>query len=140
MVKKADLKDAGLKVTGPRLKILNILSQSDQKQHLTAEVIFKQLQKRDENVSLATIYRVLTQFAAVGIVKRHNFESGDSAVFELDEGEHHDHLICTQCSEVLEFVSEQIETQQTLIAQEKGYQMTDHTLVIYGLCRACQEK
>lgn len=130
-----DLRKAGLKVTGPRVKILKIL-ESPSQQHISAEEVYRKLVETGEDVSLATVYRVLTQFEAAGIVKRHNFE-GSHAVFELDQGEHHDHLVCVQCNAVTEFVDNEIERRQELIAHQQGFTMTDHNLTIYGVCQQC---
>ena len=124
-----DLKKAGLKATLPRIRILQILEDSDQK-HMSAEEVYKALIDAGEEVGLATIYRVLTQFEAAGLVMRHNFDSGHS-VFEVDEGEHHDHMVCTETGEVVEFQNEQIENLQHSIAEEHGYELVDHSLVLY---------
>lgn len=133
-----DLRDAGLKVTLPRVKILQILENADIR-HLSAEEIYKALLNSGEDVGLATVYRVLTQFEGAGLVTRHNFEGGHS-VFELNQGEHHDHLVCEQCGLVEEFVDDVIETRQQDIAKAKGFRITDHSLNIYGICGKCQEK
>jgi Fur family transcriptional regulator, ferric uptake regulator len=130
------LKKAGLKITLPRLKVLQILEQSSIR-HLSAEDIYRALVDMGEEVSLATVYRVLTQFEAAGLLYRHHFEEGHS-VFELSEGEHHDHLICVKCRKVLEFVDEIIETRQAMIAKRENFKMTSHALNIYGWCSACQ--
>jgi Fur family ferric uptake transcriptional regulator len=130
------LKDAGLKVTMPRLKILQILEQSHD-HHLSAEGVYKALLDMGEDVGLATVYRVLTQFETAGLVARHNFEESHS-VFELSQGEHHDHLVCVKCGRVEEFIDEIIEQRQCLIAQKANFKMTDHALNIYGLCPDCQ--
>ena len=130
------LKEAGLKITMPRVKVLQILEQY-RDHHLSAEAVYKALLEFGEDVGLATVYRVLTQFEAAGLVTRHNFEGGHS-VFELSEGDHHDHLVCVKCGQVEEFYDELIEQQQRLIAQEAGFKMTDHALNIYGLCPRCQ--
>lgn len=127
-----DLRKAGLKVTLPRMKILEILEQSTQ-QHLSAEDIYRVLLDSDEEIGLATIYRVLTQFEGAGLVIRHHFEGGQ-AVFELDRGKHHDHLICIQCGKIVEFVNTSIEDQQKKIAEDAGFKITDHSLIIYGEC------
>lgn len=127
-----DLRKAGLKVTLPRMKILEILEQSTQ-QHLSAEDIYRVLLDSDEEIGLATIYRVLTQFEGAGLVMRHHFEGGQ-AVFELDRGKHHDHLICIKCGKIVEFVNSSIEEQQKKIAEENGFKITDHSLIIYGDC------
>jgi Fur family ferric uptake transcriptional regulator len=133
-----DLKKAGLKVTLPRLKILEILEKSKE-HHLSAEDIYRMLLDSGEDIGLATVYRVLTQFEEAGLVVRHNFESGQS-VFEIDHGSHHDHLVCVKCGRVEEFVDDIIETRQEEIAREKGYSITDHSLNIYGICMKCQKK
>ncbi len=127
-----DLRKAGLKVTLPRMKILEILEQSSQ-QHLSAEDIYRVLLDSDEEIGLATIYRVLTQFEGAGLVMRHHFEGGQ-AVFELDRGKHHDHLICIKCGKIVEFVNASIEEQQKKIAEDAGFKITDHSLIIYGEC------
>ncbi len=133
-----DLRRAGLKVTHPRLRILHVLEHSE-KRHLTAEDVYRQLLDQGEDAGLTTIYRVLTQFEAAGLVVRHNFGEGRS-VFELDKGEHHDHLLCVACGQVEEFVDEVIENRQREVAAEKGYEMTDHYLHIYGICHDCREQ
>lgn len=130
------LKQAGLKVTLPRVKILQILEDSKTR-HLSAEDISKALSEAGSDVALATIYRVLTQFETAGLVTRHYFE-GDYSVFELNEGEHHDHLVCIKCGQVKEFVDNVIEERQHRIAEEAGFKMTDHSLNIYGVCSKCQ--
>lgn len=131
-----DLRKAGLKVTLPRMKILEILEQATQ-QHLSAEDIYRVLLKSDEEIGLATIYRVLTQFEGAGLVMRHHFEGGQ-AVFELDRGKHHDHLICIKCGKIVEFVNASIEEQQKKIAEEAGFKITDHSLIIYGECNSTE--
>lgn len=133
-----ELKKAGLKATLPRIKILDILENAEQR-HLSAEDVYKALLELDEDVGLATVYRVLTQFEAAGLVFRHNFEGGHS-VFELNEGRHHDHILCIKCGRVDEFVDETIEQRQRDIATKFGYTMTDHSLTIYGVCPECQKK
>ena len=127
-----DLKRAGLKVTLPRMKILEILEGSNKK-HMSAEDIYKVLLDSDEEIGLATIYRVLTQFEGAGLVIRHHFESGQ-AVFELESGKHHDHLICVTCGKIVEFVDEKIENKQKEIAEKNGFRISDHSLIIYGVC------
>ena len=127
-----DLRKAGLKVTLPRMKILEILEKSSQP-HLSAEDIYRVLLDSEEEIGLATIYRVLTQFEGAGLVIRHHFEGGQ-AVFELDRGKHHDHLICIKCGKIVEFVNAAIEDQQKKIAQQEGFTITDHSLIIYGEC------
>lgn len=133
-----ELRDAGLKATLPRRKILDVL-EANASSHLTAEDIYKLLMEAGEDVGLATVYRVLTQFEHAGLVERHHFESGQS-VFELSRGRHHDHLLCIKCARVEEFVDEVIEQRQRDIAARAGYVMTDHSLYIYGICPACQKK
>lgn len=129
------LRDVGLKVTLPRIKILQILENADP-HHMSAEEVYKYLLEAGEDVGLATVYRVLTQFEAAGLVRRHNFEGGRS-VFEIDDGKHHDHLVCLQCNLVEEFVDEVIEKRQEEIARKSKFKMTDHSLTIYGLCQRC---
>lgn len=124
-----DLKKAGLKATLPRIRILQILEESNLK-HMSAEDVYKALIGVGEEVGLATIYRVLTQFEAAGLVMRHNFDGGHS-VFELNEGEHHDHMVCVQTDKVIEFRNEQIEKLQHEIADKHGYELVDHSLVLY---------
>ena len=131
-----ELRKAGLKVTLPRLKILEILEDA-KKRHMSAEDVYKALIAGGDDIGLATVYRVLTQFEAAGLVVRHNFEGGHS-VFELSQGEHHDHLVCVKCGGVEEFYDEMIEERQEAVAQEKGFEMTDHALNIYGICKSCQ--
>jgi len=127
----AELKKKGLKVTLPRLKILEILEQKGDDHHLTAEDVYKILIEQDEDVGLATVYRVLTQFEQAGIVRRLNFENNIS-VFELDTGDNHDHLVCIKTGRVKEFVDPVIEQRIIEIAKEKGYDLSSHSLVIYG--------
>lgn len=127
-----DLKRAGLKVTLPRMKILEILESSN-KRHLSAEDIYRVLLDAGEEIGLATIYRVLTQFEGAGLVIRHHFETGQ-AVFELERGKHHDHLICVKCGKIVEFVDESIEAKQKEIAEKNGFRISDHSLIIYGVC------
>ena len=137
-MERNDLRKVGLKVTLPRLKILEILEDNRQR-HMSAEDLYKSLLDSGEDIGLATVYRVLTQFETAGLVVRHHFEGGHS-VFELDDGEHHDHIVCVRCGRVDEFVDDVIEGRQEHIADEAGYQMTDHSLYIYGICPACQEE
>lgn len=129
MEQRKELRKAGLKVTLPRLKILEIL-ESNADSHLSAEDIYRELIDASEDIGLATVYRVLTQFEAAGLVVRHNFESGHS-VFELDSGKHHDHMVCIETGDVVEFVNEEIEKIQRAIAQEHNYELVDHNLVLY---------
>lgn len=133
-----DLKNAGLKVTLPRVKILEMLENSTSK-HQSAEDVYKALLDAGEEIGLATVYRVLTQFESAGIVKRHHFEEGHS-VFELNRGAHHDHILCVKCGRVDEFVDETIEARQKAIAEDLGYEMTDHCLYMYGICSECRTK
>lgn len=133
---KQELQKAGLKVTLPRMKILHILENHD-KRHISAEEVYRSLIAAGDDVGLATVYRVLTQFEQAGLVMRHNFE-GDHSVFELSHGDHHDHLVCVKCGRVDEFFDEIIEDRQEKIAKNKGFRMTDHALNIYGLCKTCQ--
>ncbi|MBV9576745.1 MAG: ferric iron uptake transcriptional regulator [Gammaproteobacteria bacterium] len=133
-----ELKKAGLKVTVPRLKILQILEKSPER-HLSAEDIYRILVESHEDIGLATVYRVLTQFEEAGLVIRHHFEGGQS-VFEMDHGTHHDHLVCVKCGQVEEFMDEVIEKRQEEIAKNAGYSITDHSLNIYGICGQCQQK
>lgn len=132
---QADLKRAGLKATLPRLRILEMLEGSPDR-HVGAEDLYRALLAAGESIGLATVYRVLTQFEQAGLVIRHNFDSG-SAVFELAAGEHHDHLVCVRCGRVTEFVDETIEQRQRKIAARNGFTMTDHSLIIYGVCSDC---
>ena len=132
-----DLKEAGLKATLPRIKILDILEKAEPR-HMSAEDVYKSLLESGDDVGIATVYRVLTQFEAAGLVFRHNFEGGHS-VFELNEGEHHDHILCIKCGKVDEFHDATIEKRQKEIAKQYGYEMTDHTLTIQGICSVCQK-
>jgi len=127
-----DLRKAGLKVTLPRLKILEILEGSTPR-HLSAEDIYRKLLDSREDIGLATVYRVLTQFEAAGLVRRHHFADG-MAVFELDEGEHHDHIVCMDCGRVEEFVDDSIEQRQESVAKKLGFEIQHHALVMYGGC------
>lgn len=130
------LKSAGLKTTLPRIKILKLFEENP-KRHLSADEIYTFLNDNSEVIAMATVYRVLTQFEDAGLIIRHNFEN-DHAIFELNEGSHHDHLVCSKCGNVEEFIDELIETRQRAIADNAGFQMTDHSLNIYGLCRECR--
>ncbi len=129
MEQRQELRKAGLKITLPRLKILEILEKSRDR-HMSAEDIYKQLLDASEEIGLATVYRVLTQFEAAGLVTRHNFEGGHS-IFELDDGEHHDHMVEVETGEVTEFISEEIERLQHEIADKHGFELLDHSLVLY---------
>lgn len=125
-----ELRKVGLKVTLPRVKILQILESSENK-HMSAEDVYKALIEGDQDVGLATVYRVLTQFEAAGLVTRHHFEGGHS-VFEVDSGDHHDHLVCMETGAVIEFQNDTIEKLQDQIAEKLGYELVDHNLVLYG--------
>jgi Fur family transcriptional regulator, ferric uptake regulator len=129
-VESQELKKAGLKVTLPRMKILEILEQADE-HHLTAEDIYRKLLEGGEEIGLATVYRVLTQFETAGLVRRHHFEGGQ-AVFEIERGEHHDHMVSVRTGRVVEFFDEVIEKRQQEIAREHGFRITDHCLILYG--------
>ncbi len=129
MEQRQELRKAGLKVTLPRLKIYEILENANHR-HMSAEDIYKVLLEASEEIGLATVYRVLTQFEAAGLVTRHNFEGGHS-VFELDDGEHHDHMVEVETGQVVEFVSEEIERLQHEIAEKQGFELLDHKLVLY---------
>ncbi len=127
-----DLKSAGLKATAPRLKIINLF-ESSKVRHLTAEDVYKQLVSEGIDIGLATVYRVLTQFEQAGLLVRHHFESG-KAVFELNEGHHHDHLVCMSCGRVEEFYDSEIEKRQMKIAKERGFEIREHALYLYAEC------
>lgn len=131
-----ELKSTGLKATLPRLKILEVFQQSEQR-HLTAEDVYRLLIEAQSDIGLATVYRVLTQFEQAGILVRSNFE-GTKAVFELDDGKHHDHLICVSCGKVAEFHDPTIEKRQVAVAEKLGFTITDHELTLYGRCSDCQ--
>lgn len=133
-----NLKKAGLKITLPRIKILQLLETS-KKRHVSAEEIYQQLSLQSEDVGLATVYRVLTQFEAAGLVTRHRFD-GEHSVFELCQVDHHDHLVCVDCGYVAEFVDPVIERRQKEIAQKNKFELTDHALTLYGVCSKCQQK
>lgn len=133
-----ELRKAGLKVTHPRVKILQILESSETK-HMSAEDVYKALIEAEEDVGLATVYRVLTQFESADLVMRHHFEGGHS-VFELTSVDHHDHIVCNSCGEVEEFYDEVIERQQEKIATKYGFKITDHSLYLYGICKKCQQE
>jgi Fur family ferric uptake transcriptional regulator len=135
-LESSELRKAGLKVTLPRMKILDILEQTSSR-HQSAEDVYKALLETGEDIGLATVYRVLTQFEAAGLVNRHHFEGGHS-VFELNEGSHHDHILCVKCGKVDEFNDDTIEQRQKVIAAELGYELTDHCLYMYGICKSCQ--
>ncbi len=130
-----NLKGLGLKITKPRMKILNAFEQSE-KRHLSAEDVFEILMRSHDDVPLATIYRVLNQFESAGILKRLNFNQ-EQSVYELDDGDHHDHLICVKCNKVEEFCDDIIEQRQTEIAKSRGAEIVDHSLCIYVTCASC---
>jgi Fur family ferric uptake transcriptional regulator len=130
-----DLRSAGLKATLPRLKILELFEKSDDR-HLSAEDVYKVLLNAGDDVGLATVYRVLTQFEDAGLLIRHHFESG-KAVFELNQGDHHDHIVCVKCGTVEEFYDEEIERRQKEAAESRGFKMQEHSLMIYGVCANC---
>jgi Fur family ferric uptake transcriptional regulator len=132
MTNSHDLKSAGLKATAPRLKIINLFETSKVR-HLTAEDVYKLLLAEGLDIGLATVYRVLTQFEQAGLLVRHHFESG-KAVFELNEGKHHDHLVCMQCGRVEEFYDPEIEKRQAKVARERGFQISEHALYLYADC------
>lgn len=144
MTDSTDLKKAGLKATLPRLKILSILEEAKVR-HMTAEDVYKTLLDVGEEVGLATVYRVLTQFEAAGLVIRHNFE-GDRAVFEINRGHHHDHMVCVECGKVFEFYDSTIEERQRSVAEQAGFMVDGHSLYLYGVCEgmkktgACSKK
>lgn len=131
------LRQAKLKVTAPRLAILEMFHNTDEK-HLSAEDIYKIFLDNEEEIGLATVYRVLTQFEVAGILTRHYFE-GSHAIFELSNQKHHDHLVCTECGQVEEFFDETIERRQDEVAANKGFKITHHALYLYGLCSKCQK-
>jgi Fur family ferric uptake transcriptional regulator len=138
MDQNKQLKKAGLKVTLPRLKILEILQQP-QNQHISAEDVYKLLLEQDEDIGLATVYRVLNQFDDAGILNRHHFEGGKS-VFEISHKKHHDHLVCLKCGKVIEFEDDVIEKRQEEVAERHSITLTHHSLYLYGECKVeCQE-
>ena len=127
-----DLKTSGLKVTAPRLRILKLFEHSEVR-HLSAEDVYRVLMNEGLDIGLATVYRVLTQFEQAGLLVRHHFESG-KAVFELNEGKHHDHLVCLQCGRVEEFYDAEIEKRQAKVARERGFAISEHALYLYADC------
>lgn len=137
MKDSSDLRKAGLKATLPRLKILDVLENTPAR-HMTAEDVYRSLLDAGEEIGLATVYRVLTQFESAGLVIRHNFEGGRS-VFEMDSGMHHDHMVCVECGRVFEFMDEKIEERQKQVAADNDFLMDDHALYIYGVCRGMRE-
>lgn len=130
------LRTLGLKVTQPRLHVLRVLENATNS-HMSAEAIYQQLKQDQVEISLATVYRVLTQFEQAGLVIRHHF-SGDYSVFELDQGDHHDHLVCVKCGRVQEFCDFMIEERQRQVAESAGFAVIDHSHTIYGVCSNCQ--
>lgn len=132
MSNSQDLKSIGLKATFPRLKILDLFQKAEQR-HMTAEDVYRQLLAEGMDIGLATVYRVLTQFEQAGLLERHYFESG-KAVFELNEGHHHDHLVCLQCGKVEEFYDAEIERRQAKVAKERGFSVHEHSLYLYADC------
>lgn len=131
-MERSELRKAGLKVTLPRMRVLTILEGSGHR-HMSAEDIYKSLLDSGEDIGLATVYRVLTQFETAGLVSRHNFEGGHS-IFELDTGVHHDHIVCNDCGRIEEFMNPVIETQQEQIAKEHGFSLAAHSMILYGRC------
>ena len=138
--KEAEIRRAGLKVTAPRLRILELLETTPD-EHLSAEAVYRRLLERGEEVGFATVYRVLTQFETAGLIRRHHFESG-SSVFEIDRGDHHDHVVCLDCGRVEEFMDAVIEERQHQIAETRGFKLHDHALVLYAHCNreACPHR
>ena len=132
-----NLREAGLKTTQPRLKVLDVLETSPI-HHMTAEDVYKRLLETEQEIGLATVYRILTQFETAGLVIRHNFEGG-RALYELDNGAHHDHMVCVECGKVFEFVDRTIEQQQRNVAAKAGFSMEDHSLSLYGVCNGMKE-
>lgn len=131
-----ELRSVGLKVTMPRVTILELLQKSN-KNHYTADDVFGELRESGHEIGLATVYRVLSQFEQAGILVKHHFESGQ-AVFELETGEHHDHLICMNCGKIVEFYDEKLEADQQKIAKQYGFELEEHNMVLYGICSDCR--
>lgn len=137
-----ELKSAGLKATGPRMRILELFEDAlvnGPNRHLTAEDVYKQLVAEEFDVGLATVYRVLSQFESAGLIVRRYF-GNDRATYEMDDGSHHDHIVCTRCGRVEEFVDEEIERRQREIAHRLGFELEDHALSLYGVCQDCKRK
>jgi len=134
-----DLKSSGLKATLPRIKILEVFQMPGSERHMTAEDVYKTLLAEGSDIGLATVYRVLMQFEQAGILSRNHFESG-KATFELNEGKHHDHLVCIECGRVEEFFDPEIEKRQKQIAQAHGFELQDHALSLYGICSKHRKK
>ena len=137
MANTNNLEQAGLKTTQPRLKVLNALETSEIR-HMTAEDVYKQLLQSEQEVGLATVYRILTQFETAGLVIRHNFEGG-RALYELHDGAHHDHMVCVEFGNLFEFVDRTIEQRQRNVAAKAGFVMEDHSLSLYGVCKGMKE-
>lgn len=133
---RSDLQNAGLKITSPRVQVLELLETATDK-HLSAEAVWTALREDGKQASLATVYRVLTQLEGAGLLHRHSFE-GNTAVFELADDEHHDHMVCTKCGVVIEFNDDVIEKRQNEIAKQHGFEVSDHTHTIHGLCSRCR--
>ncbi len=134
---QSDLKSVGLKATLPRLKILDIFRRSDVR-HLSAEDVYRVLIGEEIDIGLATVYRVLTQFEQAGILTRSQFDGG-KAIFELNDGDHHDHMVCTHCGKVVEFSNPEIEALQHKVADENGFKIESHAMVLYGVCNGCEK-
>ena len=132
-----NLRQAGLKTTQPRLKVLDVL-ETNPIHHMTAEDVYKRLLETEQEIGLATVYRILTQFETAGLVIRHNFEGG-RALYELDNGAHHDHMVCVECGKVFEFFDRTIEQRQRNVAAKAGFSMEDHSLSLYGVCNGMKE-
>lgn len=132
------IKSKGLKVTGPRLKILNLFETHPDK-HMSAEDVYRIVLEEEMEIGVATVYRVLTQFEEAGILTRHHFETG-KAVYELNKGDHHDHIVCLHCGKVTEFFDKEIENLQERIAKQNGYTIVDHALYMYGVCEDCRKE
>lgn len=141
-VPEKELKSVGLKATAPRMRILELFQRahdSGSERHLSAEDIYKQLLAENIEVGLATVYRVLTQFETAGLIVRHYF-GNDRATYEMDDGAHHDHIVCTRCGRVEEFVDKEIEKRQKQIAARLGFELEGHSLSLYGICTDCKNK
>jgi Fur family transcriptional regulator, ferric uptake regulator len=134
---QSDLKNMGLKATFPRLKILDIFRKTEMR-HLSAEDVYRALIGENVEIGLATVYRVLTQFEQAGILSRSQFDTG-KAVFELNDGDHHDHLICTNCGTVVEFSDAEIEKRQHNVAKDNGFSLESHAMILYGVCASCSK-
>jgi Fur family transcriptional regulator, ferric uptake regulator len=141
MTNADELKSSGLKATLPRIKILEVFQNNPAQRHMTAEDVFKALLAEGSDIGLATVYRVLMQFEQAGILSRNHFESG-KAVFELNEGKHHDHLVCIECGRVEEFYDPEIEKRQKAVANARGFELQDHALSLYAVCtkKNCEHK